>query len=93
MAEEQNANPAPAEPNELITRANLAAERLEKANEDFSKLLLKQEAMRIETTFGGKTEAGSQEPTAEEKEIDDARRLIAGTGFEDDLFPRKQIQM
>ncbi len=42
----------------LITKAEAAALRQEEANKELSRLLDRQEAMRVETTLGGKTEAG-----------------------------------
>ena len=45
--------------------------------------------MQLESTLGGKADAGSTEKTEEDKEIEGARKLLEGTGFEDQLFPEK----
>lgn len=68
---------------DLIDKANEAAERLEKANEQHSKLLVKQEKLNVERTLGGHAEAGTTEKTKEEKEIEDCKRYLKGTGMED----------
>ena len=76
--------------NDMIVKANEAAERLEGANRELGKLLAKQEQLKVEATFGGTAEAGKQEDTKEQKAIAAARKLVEGTGFEDDLFPEKK---
>ena len=76
--------------NDMIVKANEAAERLEGANRELSKLLTKQEQLKVEATFGGTAEAGKQENTEEQKAIAAAKKLVEGTGFEDDLFPEKK---
>src|SRR3990167_7470324 len=53
--------------------------------------LKKAEKLQAEFMLSGKTPAGAPSgPTAEEKEIAAAKSLIAGTGFEDRLFPPKK---
>ena len=74
----------------LIDKANEVAARQEKANETLAKLLEKQERLRVEETLGGTTEAGSPPITQEQKEIDSAKKMLAGTGFEDVVDPPKQ---
>lgn len=54
---------------ELIDKANLAASRLEAANVKREELLEKEEALKVETTLGGKAEGdgeGNKEETPEE---------------------------
>lgn len=82
---------APGEdPNILIDKAVNAAERLENANKELEKLLDKQARMKVEETLGGTAIAGTHKPTEEEKEIEGAKKLLEGTGFEDELFPKKE---
>jgi len=76
--------------NDMIAKANQAAERLEGANKELSLLLSKQEQLKVEATFGGSAEAGKQESTEEQKADAAARKLVEGTGFEEDLFPEKK---
>ena len=53
--------------------------------------LKKAEKLQADIMLSGKTPAGAPSgPTAEEKEIAAAKSLIAGTGFEDRLFPPKK---
>ena len=72
---------------DMIAKANEAVERLESANKELGKLLAKQEQLRVEASFGGTAEAGKREETKEQKEIKEARKLVEGTGFEDEIFP------
>ena len=73
---------------ELITKSNEAAERQEKANEDLSALLDRQEKLQIERTLGGEAKAGQPATTEEEKGIESAKKQLEGTGFED-IFDAK----
>lgn len=68
---------------DLVKKAEEAAIRLEKANAQMEKLLAQQAQNKINETLGGQSSAGKQHKTAEELEKEDARRLLAGTGFED----------
>ena len=53
--------------------------------------LKKAEKLQAEFMLSGKTPAGGHSgQTQEEKEIEAAKGLIAGTGFEDKLFPVKK---
>ena len=53
--------------------------------------LKKAEKLQADIMLSGKTPAGAPSgPTAEEKEIAAAKSLIAGTGFEERLFPTKK---
>lgn len=74
-------------PADLISNANSAAERLESANKELSKLLVRQEALRVEATLGGEASAGQPLKTKEQVEIDGAKKLLEGTGLEDEAFP------
>lgn len=61
---------------DLISKANAAAARQEEANKVHEALIAKQEAMLVEKTLGGKTEAGTgnKEETPEEY----AKKVMAG---------------
>jgi len=73
----------------LLEKANQAAERLEKANEELKGLLAQQATMKVEKTLGGETEAGKEGKTKEQKETEEAKKLIEGSGFEDILEEKK----
>ena len=78
--------PAPTEnSNTMIDRANAAAQRMEDANTQLTQLLAKQESMKVEQTLGGETEAGQPSKTEDEINIEAAKTLLDGTGFEDIL--------
>lgn len=81
--------PKPTAVDDRISQANAAAVRMEEANKKFAELLEKQEAMQVEKTLGGETEAGSKQMTEEQKIDEEAKKLLAGTGFEKSLFPNE----
>ena len=88
--EEIKETPAQAEQtNQIIEQANAAAERLENANKEHAKLLQQQAAMQVERTLGGTANAGQPSISKEDKEIQEAKKLLAGTGLEDYAFPSK----
>ena len=74
---------------DLISKANTAAIRQEDANKELKVLIDRQEMMKVEETLGGKAEAGSKATSAEEKEIASTKEFLKGTGYEDELFPKK----
>lgn len=88
--------PEPAEhqgketPEDMITRANAAAIRVEEANAKMEELIQKLAALQVQNTLGGTTEAGQPVQTAEEKADAAAKEMIKGSGFEDELFPDKK---
>ncbi|MAH49111.1 hypothetical protein CMI37_25020 [Candidatus Pacearchaeota archaeon] len=75
---------------ELIDKANDAADRLEAANKESEKLKKELEILQANTALDGKADAGQPQLTEEEKGIEQAKALIAGSGFEDRLFPSKK---
>ncbi len=77
-------------PRDLISEANTAAERMEKANAELERLLIKQEALKVEHTLSGTANAGKQTISKEEKEIAEAKKMLAGTGYEDILDKPKK---
>ena len=67
---------------------NLAnAERLETANKRHAELLAVHEKQQIEATLSGKTVAGEKKMTKDEKDIANAKKMLAGTGWENEIFP------
>ena len=87
--EEEDEKEQGAAANELIDKANKAAERIEKANDELKINLAKQETMKVEDTLGGTTKAGTKQKTEEEKEIEGAKELLKDTGLEDAAFPNE----
>ena len=82
QTETQEQAQPPAKNPDLIAKAAAAAERLEKANQDFKKLLDRQEALKAQEMLGGQTFAGSKNLTAEDKEIQEARSFLGESGFD-----------
>ena len=67
---------------ELVLKANEAAERLEKANAQMLESLARQEKMIVEQKLSGVADAGHTPPTEKDKEDADVARLLDGTGYE-----------
>jgi len=62
-----------------IERANIAAERLEKANEEAREILARQEEIISKRILGGESEAGKeQEKPKEETPKEYAERILRG---------------
>ena len=80
--EVEEAIPEPKEPT-MVEKANEAAERLEKANTEKERLLLREEKLQAEKALGGTADAGTKELTEDEKETEGAKKLLAGTGYEE----------
>lgn len=72
---EREEEKAAEKPKRLVDDANLAAKRLEDANKVHSANLDRQEALQVEQTLGGKTEAAS--PKKEESPEDYAKKVMA----------------
>lgn len=89
--EEEKKEPAPQPENtgELttISKAKEVVERMEEANKKAEMHLKKMEALYVEQTLGGTASVGvgKKEKTKEDEEIEDARALLKGTGYEDIL--------
>ena len=75
------------DPRDLISKANAAAERLEKANLDLSKLIEIQQKAQVEATLSGTASAGVPQPVVDENA--EVKKFLKGTGYEDELFPDK----
>lgn len=67
---------------DAVAAANAAADRLERANAELSKLLLKQQTMKVEKTLAGSAYAGSKPVDPEEIKNAQARKMLEGSGFE-----------
>ena len=91
---EPEAKPAEATPEppskseDMISKANTAAARIEEANMTMQANIAKLEEINVKAALGGRTEAGGREKTAEEKQIEDAEKYLVGTGFEGLLKPK-----
>ena len=57
-------------------------------NKIYSDNLKKQEKLQAEALLGGHSSAGAPEKTQDDKDIDSARELLKGSGYEDELFPQ-----
>ena len=91
MEEKKEFKDKPSEITDRIAEANVAAARLEKANTEKERLLKLESDLRAEQILSGTSEAGSEPKTKsqEEKEIEGARNLLKGTGYDEQLFPKK----
>lgn len=70
---------------DLIDKANLAAARMEKANEEYKELVKRSEAIESRRILGGQTSAGEKQPepmTPEEKIRAENKALFKGTLIE-----------
>ena len=74
----------------LISKANAAAERMEAANKKLESNLAVMQKMQVESTLSGKTTAGVKTKSKEDKDIEEAKRFLAGTGMEDYAFPEER---
>ena len=72
---------------DMISKANAAAARQEEANAQLAKQIDRMEALKVEQTLGGKTEAG--QPPAEDENAG-AKKILAGTGYENMFEPPKE---
>jgi len=67
-----------------ISQANAAAIRLEQATQKMKETLQQMQAEKAEAILAGQADAGTNQPaTKEELEIAEARKMLAGTGYED----------
>ncbi len=86
--DEQPPEEPPAEDN--ISKAEAAAERLEKANTQMEALIIRQERLAVKATLGGKANAGTPSKSAEQKSIESANKYLVGTGYEGMLEKQKE---
>ena len=74
----------------LVDDTNAAADRIEKQNERLEQNLNRQEKLQADAALAGTADAGSQQLSEEEKAVEQARKLIEGSGFEERLFGKKK---
>ncbi len=81
--EEQKVDEPIVKTDDLVKRAEEAAERLETANKVMKELLEKNEALKVEKTLGGETEAGEEPKKPDKEKIarESAQKLVEGTGM------------
>ena len=76
---------------EPIEEAKEMLAKITQQNKIMADNLKKAEKLQAEIMLSGKTPAGApMGKTKEEAEIEEAKKLIAGTGFEDRIFPPKK---
>ena len=66
----------------LIDKANEAANRLEAGNKELARLLGIQEQNIIQQKLGGRSDAGQPPKTKEQEDLESAKKLLEGTGYE-----------
>lgn len=67
---------------DMIEKANLAAARIERANEQYKELVKRSEQVESQRVLGGKTAAGEVQPpsmTEEEKYLADVKNYFKGS--------------
>jgi len=74
------------DPSPLETANELVAQMKEQ-NDKFSANLKRQEKLAAESLLGGRAGVGATK-TEDEKIVDDARKILKGTGYADELFPK-----
>ena len=80
----------------MIEQAKEQADRLESANKEHKELLDRQEAMQVENTLAGTADAGKEtkeEKSKEELQIEEAKKMIEGSGMEDAIDGTKGMQI
>jgi len=74
--------------NDQIATAKALVEELKKQNEIMAGNLKEAQRLTTENILSGTAPAGS-ELTQDDKVTNEAKRILAGTGYEDKLFPQK----
>ncbi|MAG40263.1 hypothetical protein CMI41_04830 [Candidatus Pacearchaeota archaeon] len=69
-----------------LEEAKETVKKLEDQNKIMADNIKKAEKISAEMLLGGRASAG-QEKTEEDKQIEEAKKLLKGTGFEEQLFP------
>jgi hypothetical protein len=80
--EEEKKEPSPLEESKQILAG------LKQQNEILQKNIKEAQELAAENLLSGRAVGGVPSKTAEEKAIDNARAMLAGSGYEDDLFPK-----
>jgi hypothetical protein len=79
----------PKEESGQIAEAKALVEELKRQNKILEENLRKAERISTESILSGRSLAGS-EITKEDLEVAEARKILAGTGYDDLLFPKKK---
>jgi len=74
----------------MVDSANVAADRMEKANSRMEVNLARQEKMQAKAILGGFGNAGQAAISDDEKADANARKMLEGTGYDESLFPAKK---
>ena len=72
-----------------IKEAVAAAAAMKVQNDRMESLVSRAEKAAVTNIVSGRARAGAAEQTQEQKEIKMAREILAGSGYEDSLFPAK----
>tara|TARA_R100000501_G_scaffold159_1_gene374 strand:- start:1265 stop:1531 length:267 start_codon:yes stop_codon:yes gene_type:complete len=74
----------------ILEQTNAALKKLEEQNALMAKNLSRAQEIAAELKLSGHASAGKpSQPTDEEKKDAAARKMLEGSGFEDELFPQK----
>ena len=75
-----------------IEEAKKVLAKISEQNVIMAENLKKAEKLQAEMIMTGRGRSVPQQ-TQEDKEVDEARNLLKGSGYDDELFPRKQVQV
>lgn len=70
-----------------LDEARATLKQIQEQNKILAENIRKAEKLAVERVLSGNASAGHREQTEEEKEIESAKSLLAGTGLEDYAFP------
>ena len=70
--------------------AKETVKQMEEQNKIMSENLAKQEKLQAEMMISGTTPAGQGSLTEDEKKDEEVKEYLKGTGYEDELFPKKK---
>lgn len=85
--EEEGETPSDSKP--TVDEAKKILDEIKIQNKIFADNIQKAEKLATENLLGGKSKAG-QEKTKEDEQIESAKNLLKGTGFDEQLFPSKK---
>jgi hypothetical protein len=90
MTEETKQEEIQDEKQNPVEEAKEILNQIKEQNRILAENLQKQEELKAHNLISGNSVAGKPSESKEQKEIESARNLILGTGFEDKIFPRKK---
>ena len=73
-----------------IMEAKAVVEQLKQQNKRMEDNIKRAEKLAQEQILSGRSPAGAAPATQEEKEILEARKILAGTGYDELLFPQRK---